>query len=66
MEGEAAKSSQKEEEVEHIMERSPQPSLGSYYNFLEAGKIIPQKIHSATFPYTRGREGEDPHLDENR
>ena len=44
MEGEVAKSPQKEEEVEHIMEPSPQPSLGSYYNFLEVGKIIPQKF----------------------
>jgi len=44
MEGEAATSPQREEEVEHIMEPSPQPSLSSYYNFLEAGKIIPQKF----------------------
>jgi len=27
-----------------IMELSPQPSLGSYYKFLEARKIIPQKF----------------------
>ena len=26
------------------MEPSPQPSLSSYYNFLEVGKIIPQKF----------------------
>ena len=26
------------------MEPSPQTSLGSYYNFLEASKIIPQKF----------------------
>ena len=44
MEGEAATSPQREEEVEHIMEPSPQPSLSSYYKFLEAGKIIPQKF----------------------
>ena len=51
MEGEAATSplredgveTSREEEVEHIPEPSPQPSLSSYYNFLEAGKIIPQK-----------------------
>ena len=49
MEGEAAKSPQKEKEVEHIMEPSPQPSLGSYYNFLEAGKIIPQKFSIPLF-----------------
>ena len=34
----------KEAEKEHIPEPSPQPSLSSYYNFLEAGKIIPQKF----------------------
>jgi len=44
MEGEATKSPQREEKVEHIMEPIPQPSLGSYYNFLEARKIIPQKF----------------------
>lgn len=43
-EGEVAKSPQREEKVENIMEPSPQPSLGSYYNFFEAGKIIPQKF----------------------
>jgi len=31
------------------MEPSPQPSLGSYYNFLEAGKIIPQKFPMPLF-----------------
>ena len=44
MEGEAAKSPQEEEKVGDIVEPSPQPRLGSYYNFLEAGKIIPQKF----------------------
>lgn len=44
MEGEAAKSPQEEENVENIVEPSPQPNLGSYYNFLEAGRIIPQKF----------------------
>ena len=44
MEGEATKSPQEEEKVEKIVKPSPQPSLGSYYNFLEAGKIIPQKF----------------------
>lgn len=34
----------REEDKEHIPEPSPQPSLSSYYNFLEAGKIIPQKF----------------------
>jgi len=44
MESELAKSPQKEEKVENIMELSPHPSLGSYYNFFEANKIIPQKF----------------------
>ena len=34
----------KEVEKEPIPEPSPQPSLSSYYTFLEAGKIIPQKF----------------------
>lgn len=29
---------------EHIPEPSPLPNLNSYYTFLEAGKIIPQKF----------------------
>ena len=44
MEGEATKSPQEEEKVEKIVEPSPQPSLGSYYNFLEIGNIIPKKF----------------------
>ena len=44
MEEKAAKSSLEEEKADTIMEPSPQPSLVSYYNFLEAGKIIPQKF----------------------
>ena len=44
MEGEADKSPQEEENVENIVEPSPHPSLGSYYNFLEVEKIIPQKF----------------------
>jgi len=40
---------QKGEEVEHIPEPSPQPSLSSYYNFLEAGRIIPQKFTMPLF-----------------
>lgn len=57
MEEEAAKSPpreeeiepQREEEVEHILEPSPQPSLSSYYNFLEAGRIILQKFSMPLF-----------------
>src|ERR1700733_2318145 len=33
-----------EEKKEHIPEPTPSPNLNSYYNFLEAGKIIPQKF----------------------
>ena len=52
MEGEAPSSPPREdvveppkgEEEEHIPEPTPQPILTSYYNFLEAGKIIPQKF----------------------
>ena len=44
LEEKAAKQPQEEERIEEILEPSPQPSLGSYYNLLEAGKIIPQKF----------------------
>ena len=44
MEEKAAKQPQEEERTEEILEPSPHPSLGSYYNLLEAGKIIPQKF----------------------
>ena len=44
MEERVAKSSQEEEKADTIMEPSPQPSQDSYYNFLEAEKIIPQKF----------------------
>ena len=40
---------QREEEVEHILEPSPQPIFSSYYNFLEAGRIIPQKFTMPLF-----------------
>lgn len=29
------------DEIARILEPNPQPSLGSYYNLLEGGKIIP-------------------------
>jgi len=38
-----------EVEEEQIQEPSPQPSLGSYYMFLNAGKIIPQKFTMPLF-----------------
>ena len=44
MEERVAKSPQEEDKTEVIVEPSPQPNLGSYYNFLEARKIIPQKF----------------------
>ncbi len=44
LEEEAVKQSQEEDKTEEIPKPSPQPSLGSYYNLLESGKIIPQKF----------------------
>lgn len=44
MEEKVVKSSQGEEKTEETEEPSPQPNLGSYYNLLEAGRIIPQKF----------------------
>ena len=44
LEEKAAKQPQGEEKTKEILELSPQPSLGSYYNLLEGGKIIPQKF----------------------
>ena len=44
LEEKAAKQSQEEGKTEEILEPSLQPSLGSYYNMLEAGKVIPQKF----------------------
>jgi len=38
-----------EVEEEQIQEPSPQPILGSYYTFLNAGKIIPQKFTMPLF-----------------
>ena len=38
-----------EVEKEQIPEPNPQPSLSSYYTFLEAGKIIPQKFTMPLF-----------------
>lgn len=38
------KQSQEEGKAKEIPEPSPQPNLGSYYNLLEGGKIIPQKF----------------------
>ena len=32
------------EEAQEIQEPNPQPSLASYYNLLEGGRIIPQKF----------------------
>jgi len=44
LEEKVAKQSQEEERTAEILEPSPQPSLGTYYNLLEAGKIIPHKF----------------------
>lgn len=42
LEKKAAEQSQEEGKAKEIPEPSPQPNLGSYYNLLEGGKIIPQ------------------------
>ena len=49
MEEKATKQSQVEEKTKEILEPSRQPSLGSYYNLLEGGKIIPQKFVAPLF-----------------
>ena len=55
----------KDVEEEHIPKPSPQPSLSSYYNFLDAGKIIPQKFTVPLFFCIRGRKSPYTHVDEN-
>ena len=49
LEEKVAKQSQGEEKTEEILELSPQPGLGSYYNLLEAENIIPQKFTMPLF-----------------
>lgn len=44
MEEKVAKKSQGEIKTEEILEPTPQPDLGSYYNLLEGVKIIPWKF----------------------
>lgn len=44
LEEKVAKPLQEEEKTKEILEPSPQPSLGSSYNLLEAGKVIPHKF----------------------
>lgn len=44
LEEKVAKQSQGERKTEEIPEPTPQPDLGSNYNLLEGGKIIPQKF----------------------
>ena len=41
LEEKAAKQSYGESKAKEILEPTPQPNLGSYYNLLEVGKIIP-------------------------
>ena len=40
---------QGKEEATKTQELDPQPSLGSYYNLLEGGRIIPQKLSIPLF-----------------
>ena len=44
LEKKAEEQSQKEGKAKEIPEPGPQRNLGSYYNLLEGGKIIPQKF----------------------
>lgn len=44
LEEKAAEQPQEEGKAKEIPKPSPQPNLGSYYNLLEGGKIIPQKF----------------------
>lgn len=44
LERKAEEQSQEEGKAKEIQESRPQPNLGSYYNLLEGGKIIPQKF----------------------
>lgn len=44
LEEEAVKQLQEEDKTKEIHEPSHQPNLGSYYNLLDGGKIIPQKF----------------------
>lgn len=61
LEEKVAKPSQEEEKIEEILEPSPQPSLGSYYNLLEARKIIPQKFAVPLF-FALEQEGVRTHI----
>jgi len=49
MEKKAEEQSQYEGKAKEILETGPQPNLGSYYNLLEGGKIIPQKFAMLLF-----------------
>lgn len=44
LEKKAKEQSQEETKAKELPQPSPQPNLGSYYNLLEGGKIIPQKF----------------------
>lgn len=44
LEKKAEEQTQEEDKEKDILEPGPQPNLGSYYNLLEGGKIIPQKF----------------------
>ena len=44
LENKAEEPTKEEDKEKEIPEPGPQPNLGSYYNLLEGGKIIPQKF----------------------
>ena len=44
LEKKAKEPTKEEDKAKEIPESGPQPNLGSYYNLLEGGKIIPQNF----------------------
>jgi len=44
LEKKAEEQTKEKDKAKEILELDPQPNLGSYYNLLEGGKIIPQKF----------------------
>ena len=49
LEKKAEEQTKEEDKAKEIPEPDPQPNLGSYYNLLEGGKIIPQKFEVPLF-----------------
>jgi len=49
LEKEAKEQSEEKDKAKEILRLDPQPNLGSYYNLLDRGKIIPQKFAVSLF-----------------